>query len=732
MKAFLLIFIGVLFFPHLIALHIWKESANLHLRPDISYVQPAAKESEHEIIFGIEQRNLEELEDLLYDVSDPDSENYGKHWTKDQVAEFTKDPKNYETVVNFLQSFSPAIKIKEVTLHQEYIKAIAPIEIWERMFSCSFHIYKLVHPLSTFHFSDTLDSLTSKRNEKKAKTDYTVIRTDSYSLPIEIERHVFAAFNTVQFPHPRSPKRLARMKDKSVQSDSSKSNLRKLEEEQEEGLSKTSQIDWSQRFLEKGYVTPKLIQLYYEVYNTTASPLVSQGILESLGEALDPSDLTLFQQYFGLLVQPVSQVIGGHVQIGACSSSNFSGCAESNLDVQYVMAIAQNVPTIYWYVPDRNNFIDWMDFVTVAASSANPADVYSISYTTYEYGFSTSTAKAFNTEAIKLGVMGSTIVAASGDDGVVGFLARQGASNCGYFPQYPASSPYVTAIGGTTGVENDLPEIACQSVAKVGPSITTGGGFSNLYAMPKFQKKHVDDYFNLVNNTYKKPFFNATASARIPALGGNRYKYGYFNRSGRAYPDVSLFASNYYVFMGLQNGGVDGTSASAPVMAAFINLVNYRRVLQGNSTMGWINPFLYKRASMFVNDITVGRNNCSALYNNHQSKTCCRQGFYATPGWDPLTGLGSVNFRRFLNAATGLVLTPSPTQTPTKSPVASPTSILSTSSVHGFQFFDGAYAGIAIGGTFFLLFLGALLYCIRTRCCLKNTKKTAKVMSVVP
>ena len=107
---------------------------------------------------------------------------------------------------------------------------------FSRNLQVSFHIYKLVHPLSTFHSSDSLDSLTSKRNEKKAKIDYTVIRTDSYSLPIEIERHVFAAFNTVQFPHPRSPKRLARMKDKSVQSDSSKSNLRKLEEEQQEGL----------------------------------------------------------------------------------------------------------------------------------------------------------------------------------------------------------------------------------------------------------------------------------------------------------------------------------------------------------------------------------------------------------------------------------------------------------------------------------------------------------------
>ena len=65
---------------------------------------------------------------------------------------------------------------------------------------------------------------------------------------------------------------------------------------------------------------------------------------------------------------------------------------------------------------------------------------------------------AFNIQAIKLGVMGTTILAASGDDGVIDFL-----NNCGYYPQFLASSPYVTAVDGTVGLESGNPEIACTS-----------------------------------------------------------------------------------------------------------------------------------------------------------------------------------------------------------------------------------------------------------------------------
>ena len=153
----------------------------------------------------------------------------------------------------------------------------------------------------------------------------------------------------------------------------------------------------------------------------------------------------------------------------------------------------------------------------------------------------------------------------------------------------------------------------------------------------------------------------------------------------RGYPDLSLLGHGYGVYA---YGGIsqfDGTSASAPVMAAFVTLVNAQRKSHGLPTMGWINPFLYKYHANFINDITVGDNKCTGVYFvkfdvvdgalfyqfNH---TCCKEGFYTTAGWDPVTGLGSVNFDKFLKSAmsvpglNGFTPSTSPTIYPTSKP----------------------------------------------------------------
>ena len=66
--------------------------------------------------------------------------------------------------------------------------------------------------------------------------------------------------------------------------------------------------------------------------------------------------------------------------------------------------------------------------------------------------------------------------------------------------------------------------------------------------------------------------------------------------------------------------------------------VNAARLAAGKGSVGWINPVLYKLSTLFVNDITKGNNLDGPL---------CPQGFYATPGWDPATGLGSLNYGKF-------------------------------------------------------------------------------------
>lgn len=77
---------------------------------------------------------------------------------------------------------------------------------------------------------------------------------------------------------------------------------------------------------------------------------------------------------------------------------------------------------------------------------------------------------------------------------------------------------------------------------------------------------------------------------------------------------------------------------SAPLFASMVNLINEDRIKAGKSSVGFINPSLYKMAAKgnVFNDITIGG---MAATDN-----CGTNGFDATPGWDPVTGLGTPNY----------------------------------------------------------------------------------------
>ena len=149
--------------------------------------------------------------------------------------------------------------------------------------------------------------------------------------------------------------------------------------------------------------------------------------------------------------------------------------------------------------------------------------------------------------------------------------------------------------------------------------ITSGGGFSTYYPQPAWQAAAVSGYFT-----------TAAGLGKSPVAG--------YAANGCAYPDISLAGMNYMVVIGVKSYAVSGTSASCPAVAGFISNINAARLAIGKGSMGWINPALHTKGSSFVNDITSGNIECVA------DGTCCSTGFYATAGWDPATGLGSVNY----------------------------------------------------------------------------------------
>ena len=161
--------------------------------------------------------------------------------------------------------------------------------------------------------------------------------------------------------------------------------------------------------------------------------------------------------------------------------------------------------------------------------------------------------------------------------------------------------------------------------------ITSGGGFATQLPRPSYQTSAVATYFTKVT---------------IPPPEG----YG----KGKGIPDVSLLGTDYTIVNadnpdteGSVYASVSGTSASTPVVAAMITLVNDTRLNNGQSTLGWIHPSLYQNYALFTNDITIGNNFCTEQTEAGVPPTCCPYGFYAADGWDPTTGLGSINFQAF-------------------------------------------------------------------------------------
>jgi tripeptidyl-peptidase-1 len=254
--------------------------------------------------------------------------------------------------------------------------------------------------------------------------------------------------------------------------------------------------------------------------------------------------------------------------------------------------------------------VSLLDWVNQVMDMDNPPWVHSVSYgndevqqTSVEY------MDTCNVQFQAAGAMGLSILFASGDQGVWG---RSGVGAT-YNPDFPAASPWITAVGGTN----------FQTKSVIGPESTWdcgGGGFSDTFARPAWQTDVVNSYIAA-----------ATAAGVLPSQS-------LWNATGRAYPDVAALGgqTNPYcvAIKGGSFGGVAGTSASCPVVAGIIAQLNDVRFRAGQSSLGWLNQFIYQNGQCF-NDVNDGSmNNCN------KGTT----GFAALDGWDPATGFGSPNF----------------------------------------------------------------------------------------
>ncbi|KAI5305495.1 RNA polymerase II subunit A C-terminal domain phosphatase [Ascosphaera pollenicola] len=258
----------------------------------------------------------------------------------------------------------------------------------------------------------------------------------------------------------------------------------------------------------------------------------------------------------------------------------------------------------------------------------DPTKIITISYANSEDNLPPSYQTRQCYEWLKLGLQGITVVAASGDAGVQSEVdEKEGCLNNGktFAPQFPASCPYVTTVGATA-LPADAKPVAGSEVASFG--FASGGGFSNIFQRPSWQDKVVNAYFDKHDPKYK--WYHSSANDTVDTTQGA------YNRAGRAYPDVAAVGQSIPVVLKGKLRLEAGTSASAPFFASMLSLINEERIAANKSTIGFINPILYANPDIF-NDITIGKN-----------QGCGTEGFSAVEGWDPVTGLGTPDYKRLL------------------------------------------------------------------------------------
>jgi tripeptidyl-peptidase-1 len=234
-----------------------------------------------------------------------------------------------------------------------------------------------------------------------------------------------------------------------------------------------------------------------------------------------------------------------------------------------------------------------------------PTNVLSISYSGVEASLPYSYMQRQCYEVMKLALQGVTVVESSGDNGVGGrkYDAHSGCLGPNkdvFSPRTMSNCPYVLSVGATTlttAVKPGRPSAAraaesSQSnakkfVEKAPTYFASGGGFSNVFATPAWQSRHVLNYLVTSNASSWGYIGGGQNFSHVGAEPGKL-----FNMAGRGYPDVSAIGDNYLVYLQGSGTKLSGTSVAVPIWASMLNLINEERLARGKRTVGFVHQVL--------------------------------------------------------------------------------------------------------------------------------------------
>jgi kumamolisin len=249
----------------------------------------------------------------------------------------------------------------------------------------------------------------------------------------------------------------------------------------------------------------------------------------------------------------------------------------------------------------------WLDVLNAALDDPeNQARLFSVSWGMAEGAdiWTQAAMDAVNDSLKAFAALGYTVCVAAGDDGSDDQVG-DGLAHV----NFPASSPYVLAVGGTMiGAGHETAWKEGSGVRAQGGG-ATGGGVSQVFAVPEWQ------------TIYAMPSVNPGAAA------------------GRCLPDVAADAGASSGYFSVANGqpGVDGgTSAATPLWAALLCLTN--EALAGNGSVGFLTPKLYQ-ANANTGTAMLGMNACTDITAGNNISAAVG-GYTAEPGYDLVTGWG--------------------------------------------------------------------------------------------
>jgi uncharacterized protein (TIGR03437 family) len=376
------------------------------------------------------------------------------------------------------------------------------------------------------------------------------------------------------------------------------------------------------------YLAPDDISTIYDI-----APLYAAGIdgtgqkIAVIGRTnINLADIRAFRTRFGLAPNDPQIVL-----YGPNPGTRAGDVVEAALDLEWTGAVARNATIIYVNSTSVNTSAQY-------AIDQNLAPVMTLSYGGCEtLGFDTlrSVAQQANAQGITWMISSGDSGAATCDRSSPTPQATKGATVA-----YPASIPEVTAVGGS--------QFDDTSGVYWSPTNSATRASALSYIPEKVWNQSV------ANNAIEGGGGGASALFSKPAW---QFGPGVPNDGKRDLPDISFTAATYVGYQIVSGGSVyvvGGTSASSPVFAGVVGLLNHSLAKadpQAPVGVGNINPALYRLAQStkdVFHDITVGDNAVACMQG---SPDCVngQVGYPATPGYDLATGLGSLDVANFVN-----------------------------------------------------------------------------------